>query len=145
MSGRMSRAKGRRGEYEIRDLARTAGFEADRVPLSGASQGFKGDVRVTDPAGKIQYVEVKIRADSFKSIYKESFPVCISLPAGDLIQITSNFRDAFYGPPSGTYFHSVAESRGTKRLKAIKPLLAGSDFLAIRDDRQAWLFIRYIR
>lgn len=38
--------KGARGEREVRDLFRAYGFDADRVPLSGATDVMKGDVLV---------------------------------------------------------------------------------------------------
>jgi len=64
------RSKGRRTEYEVRDILKANGISADIVPLSGASQGFKGDIIFIRNDKK--YVgEVKARQDSFKEIYKE--------------------------------------------------------------------------
>lgn len=55
MVGKSSRDKGRRGEYQVRDLFREAGYKAERVPLSGACGGYPGDITVEG----IGIVEVK--------------------------------------------------------------------------------------
>jgi Holliday junction resolvase len=44
MSGRKSRRKGKTGELELVAYARNMGLAATRIPLSGASEGFKGDI-----------------------------------------------------------------------------------------------------
>lgn len=38
------RSKGKRGEYHVRDLIRGFGYKADRTPMSGAIEGWKGDI-----------------------------------------------------------------------------------------------------
>jgi Holliday junction resolvase len=52
--GRSEREKGRRGELEVRDLFRAAGFDCDRVPNSGGLR-IRGDLYGTVPF----HVEVK--------------------------------------------------------------------------------------
>lgn len=50
--GKKSRDKGLRREREVRDLFNSIpGVMALRVPLSGASEGFKGDIQVFIPDG----------------------------------------------------------------------------------------------
>ena len=46
MSGNRSRDKGYRGESAIVKIFQRAGFKAKRVPLSGAVEGFPGDIQV---------------------------------------------------------------------------------------------------
>lgn len=46
MGGRASRRKGSRVERQIVHLHRDMGLKAKRVPLSGAADGFKGDVLI---------------------------------------------------------------------------------------------------
>lgn len=64
-----SKQKGDRDERQLTEAARGAGLEARRVPLSGAAEGFKGDVLITDASGKVWTAECKVRADGFKQIY----------------------------------------------------------------------------
>lgn len=63
--GKKSRNKGYRVERELVLAFREAGLKALRVPLSGAAEGFEGDLLVEGMA-----VEVKARHDGFKEIYK---------------------------------------------------------------------------
>jgi Holliday junction resolvase len=68
--GRISRDKGNRAERAIVRLLQDAGFAAERVPLSGAAQGrFSGDISVP-LLGIDRRVEVKVRADGFREIYR---------------------------------------------------------------------------
>lgn len=61
LSGRRSRDKGGRREREFVELHRALGIDAKRVPLSGAAQGFKGDIHLT-LRGRALQAEVKARA-----------------------------------------------------------------------------------
>ena len=65
MSGRRSRSKGARRERELVQLLVAAGIDAKRVPLSGAVEGFKGDILL----GELR-AEVKARAsgEGFKTL-----------------------------------------------------------------------------
>lgn len=69
-----SKQKGDRDERGLCDAARAVGLEARRVPLSGAAEGFKGDVYITDARGKRWTAECKCRANSFKQIYSWMAP-----------------------------------------------------------------------
>lgn len=61
---RMQRDKGNRVEREIVKYLKENGLQAKRVPLSGAADGFKGDILI----GNLK-AEVKARKDGFKQIY----------------------------------------------------------------------------
>jgi Holliday junction resolvase len=68
--GRASRDKGSRAERALVNLLQAAGFAAERVPLSGAAHGrFGGDVSVP-LLGVDQRVEVKVRVDGFRELYR---------------------------------------------------------------------------
>ena len=60
------REKGKRVEYQIRDMLRKFG-ECHRVPCSGRAEGFKGDLRLYI-SNKEYRVEVKARKQGFKQI-----------------------------------------------------------------------------
>ena len=63
--GKMQRNKGSRVEREIVNYLKDNGIPAKRVPLSGAAEGFKGDIIID---GSLR-AEVKARKDGFKQIY----------------------------------------------------------------------------
>lgn len=68
--GRQSRRKGYRGEHDVERLFRECGFDARRVPLSGASSFQKGDIVVFENGTPKWIIEVKRRAEGFKEFYK---------------------------------------------------------------------------
>ena len=63
---KMQRDKGNRVEREIVNFLKEKGIEAKRVPLSGAAEGFKGDIIID---GCLR-AEVKARKDGFKQLYQ---------------------------------------------------------------------------
>jgi Holliday junction resolvase len=68
--GKMSRDKGALFERALVNSLRERGFEAERVPLSGAAHGsFAGDVQMP-LLGVVKRWEAKIRADGFKELYR---------------------------------------------------------------------------
>ncbi len=72
MGGKASRDKGGRVERELVNRLNASGeFEARRVPLSGAAEGFKGDIQIRI-AGRTLKAEVKARKDGngFKVLEK---------------------------------------------------------------------------
>lgn len=153
MSGKASRSKGMRGEYIVRDYFRQLGAEAHRVPLSGASQGFKGDVQVTFPGGKPFYVEVKKRRKEFDTVYKLvatvlqelGNPSCVRLVGEDLkgyaYAIGQDFREvrnAFYFTKAASKAQRQLEG---KLIKMCDKWLEGCDYLVIQGDRKPLLFI----
>lgn len=60
-----SREKGKRGEYQVRDMLRTkTGLEWERVPGSGAfgqSHGLKGDVYLPPHSGRISKYTFEVK------------------------------------------------------------------------------------
>jgi Holliday junction resolvase len=67
--GRSPRQKGSREERHLVALLRTAGFGAERIPLSGAVGGkFAGDISVP-LLGMDRVVEVKVREHGFSQLY----------------------------------------------------------------------------
>ncbi len=138
------------GEYRLRDALRAEGYEADRVPSSGAAQGFKGDVRFRK--GGIEWVaELKCRKDTFKSIYAlydnhkdELKRVAISTP-GVLVSIHTCMEDAIQGPLvylDRTCFPKERQ-RAIRKLENMRSLLQQSDILVVKDDYKPFLYIRY--
>lgn len=67
--GKMQKRKGYRTEHEVETAFRKAGFDAARVPLSGASRFQKGDVILKVNENEL-VGEIKARADGFKQIYQ---------------------------------------------------------------------------
>ncbi|MEM5854357.1 MAG: hypothetical protein QW228_08385 [Candidatus Aenigmatarchaeota archaeon] len=59
--------KGKRVEYQIRDLLRKLG-PCERVPCSGNARAFKGDL-VLFLKDRELHIEVKARAQGFKQFY----------------------------------------------------------------------------
>jgi Holliday junction resolvase len=57
-------------EYRVRDWFRRAGFEANRVPVSGVSPIMKGDVVVKVCEGLELVVECKRRTGGYKEMFK---------------------------------------------------------------------------
>jgi len=68
--GILSRRKGYRGEKEVEEILRELGFNAKRVPLSGASEFQKGDVVIFEKGQPRFVVEVKRRARGFETLYR---------------------------------------------------------------------------
>ena len=66
--GKASRDKGYRGEAAVVRKALEHGVAANRVPLSGAVQGYPGDV-ILHSNGVEWTFEVKVRKSGFKQIY----------------------------------------------------------------------------
>jgi hypothetical protein len=68
--GKASRQKGNRAERAIVRFLQDHGFAAERVPLSGSAGGsYKGDLTVP-VLGIDRVVEVKVRADGFRELYR---------------------------------------------------------------------------
>ena len=64
-----SKSKGDREELNLVHAARDVGLRARRIPLSGAVEGFKGDVIIKDQRENDWTIECKHRAAGFKTIY----------------------------------------------------------------------------
>lgn len=152
MSGRKSRSKGSRGEYQVRDYFRSLGFESHRVPASGAAEGFKGDV-VLKHSGQTSIAEVKVRKDAYKHIYAMldnlKSPLFLSY-FGCCVIVSYEFKDLGVFEAKHWYFKAVRDlktpqtKKGLDKVLAIKKLVGKSDFLVIKIDYKPLIFIRYI-
>lgn len=163
--GKFSRDKGYRAEILVRDRLRAAGYEADRVPLSGASAAYPGDIRARKD-GKEYHVEVKCRAEGFKAIYEAFTSTAVDgvlrLAVGEngtgpLVRITDNPDAALAPAPSGGElfppFIARAASHGggrgglgkrlSRKLLNCQKWLGPCDVLVVKDDRAPVLYIRY--
>lgn len=155
--GKMQRRKGTRGEYLFRDIVRSFGYVADRVPLSGSAQGFPGDVRFSKE-GKTFTAEIKLRKNNFQRIYtlydkfKNLDYLALSIE-GNLIGMSYDFpvAMAITGAMSITGCYLPPEEfegwkpyvRTFSKILNLKKLLGGCDVLAIKDDHRPFLYIRY--
>lgn len=154
MGGRFSRQKGCRAERALRDLLRERGYEANRVPLSGAVSNYKGDVAFSKE-GKSYRAEVKSRKDSFKRIYDlwsenklqtdsdtlayvmEPFLVKISLHPEQVLADGGEY-------PLATNLPMYAEFKLTlRKVNNLQKLVGECDLLAIKDNNHPFLLIRY--
>ena len=71
------RDKGKRGEYHVRDLLRGFGYKAQRTPLSGAIETWKGDITSEFPF----FLEVKNTARTeFWAWYEKASQECGAKP-----------------------------------------------------------------
>ena len=145
--GKSQRNKGYRGEYIVRDLLRKHGFTANRVPSSGAAEGFKGDIDASHPEyGNVKF-EVKFRRDNFKSIYLiydtyRAGSTQLRLLIGDcLVTFTTNPENLFN---KDKFFQIKDISRRTEgKILNLQKLLKGCDFLAIKDNNKPVLFLEF--
>jgi Holliday junction resolvase len=68
--GERSIRVGKGFEYRVRDWFRRAGFEANRVPVSGVAPAMKGDVVVRVKDGIELVVECKRRTGGYKELFR---------------------------------------------------------------------------
>jgi len=115
------------------------GWEADRVPLSGASQGFKGDIRARKGDTEIT-IEVKSRAGGFDILYALKTPIFVMVD-NDPVCLGSTIDEAF--TKEGTYVTMEPNAKLVRKLRACKKWLQGCDILAVKQDRKPFRFIRY--
>lgn len=104
MSGRRSRSKGLRAERGFVELHRALGVDALRVPLSGAAEGFKGDLLLGIRDRKLQ-AEVKARATGSGFVTLEKW-----LGDNDALFLRRDRADALVVLPWSTWAWLVGES-----------------------------------
>lgn len=155
--GKSQRDKGNRGEYHLRDDLRRFGYKADRIPASGAAQGFKGDVAFGKQTTKEFTAEMKSRKAAFASIYKlfadhynsqKDDTLKIVLDDGrTLVNLSSSPVGAM--EEGGVYDHVkyldlyAANARAIRRLPTLHKLVKGCDLLAIKDNNCPILYLRF--
>lgn len=152
MGGMMSRRKGLIHEYAVRDALRAEGYEADRVPSSGAAEGFKGDIRFRKD-GREYLAEVKARRKEFHRIYalvdRYATNGCLSLACGEAgvcISIAPTAAEAFACAtftPSRRYEQTPVDSKGVRKLLNVRQFVKGCDILVLHDDRRSYLYVVY--
>lgn len=147
MGGRASKQKGTRAELILRDILRSKGWAADRVPLSGAAAGFKGDVTATKE-GRTLLVEVKSRQDEYKSIYVmlDNTPALVltglNMPSGciaigyDLDRVLNQTR--FTLEPDPKY------ARTLRKIVTMQKLLGEAELLAVKINNKPFIYIKYV-
>lgn len=146
MSGKASRDKGSRTERTVKEYFKKLGYESYRVPLSGASQGYKGDVVFTKD-GNTLVAEVKSRKSSFMHIYaaldqSKSKQLSLILPSGKLCALSYDFEKLLTGYQRS--FVTVPEhERLCRRLDTLFKLVKEADLLVLKDDRKQLIFIIY--
>jgi Holliday junction resolvase len=159
MSGLSSLRKGKRVEYEIRDELRALGYIVDRIPASGNSQGFKGDLRVIDPKTQATLVvEVKARKSEFKLIYELlatlEYVHTKGINGEADITASHSFRDMFIQPTSSItaeeevlteilFVERIGKRHFTK-LRTLKKYFKNCDILVVKDDRKPPIYLRYV-
>lgn len=153
MSGLKSRRKGMGYEYEIRDLFREMGWKANRVPSSGAAEGFKDDLVVTDADGFEFRIECKRRKQEFKTIYelyeKEAKEVlAVNFDKRLLVHVSREFT-AIYRPMNFIYARDEREYTGKfkqacRKILGLSRYAKTTPYLALRDDGKYTLFVRVI-
>lgn len=148
MSGKMSRDKGSRNERALVAHLLALGWNARRIPLSGAMEGFKCDVIATKGPDTVKF-EVKSRNSSFTKIYalldSGEMARIHNEETGGLVAITTNF-DALRLFKDRDFKHArhyTGFGRTISKIFNMQKLLGEADFLAIKDDRRPFLFLEY--
>lgn len=164
MGGAFSRNKGARVERLIIDNLRKIGYTAYRVPLSGASMGDKGDIKVEIPNSrygdrpmdaKFLYGEAKARGSDFDRIYVlfdslRGMDDTTAINYGDTNIVISHRFDALglIGSGDAVDFKTFTSSfrgviRTIQKLCNLKELLKGCDFLVLKGNNKPLLYVRY--
>ena len=154
--GKPSRDKGKRLEYSLRDHLREAGYKADRVPMSGAAQGFKGDIKFSKD-GKTYLAELKGRKDEYKRIYalfdnladkgEITFTHRLATDRAPLLIHVADHVDKVLAGRSLVYQGHLQGDptwgRTTKKVAGMLKLVKDCDILVLKCDYKPFLFVRY--
>lgn len=97
--GKSQRDKGNRTERAIVNALKGAGIDAVRVPLSGAGNGFKGDIQA-QISGSVWKLEVKARENGFKQLYGW-------LESNDALVVKADRKEALVVMPLSTFCELV--------------------------------------
>lgn len=147
-NGRYSRDKGARNERLVRDAIRLEGYECDRVPLSGAAKGFKGDLRVRG-GGLLSdvTVEVKARKLEFVLLYEllNQRDGVHRVAVGDLLVVAGYSFKAVIEGEEGAYTGNKKPNRTERKFKTVHKYLGDSDVLAVKNDGRRPIYIRYFK
>lgn len=160
--GRSQRQKGAREERLLVEDLRKAGWDAKRVPLSGAAQGFKGDV-IAEKEGRTYVLEKKSRKDEFKTVYEAyaalkkeyaislcTFTLVADIGGAVCVDLTDNLDDLLPGLgfipaylPLTQVKAAEQHGRALKRLLGFRKWVKDADVLVLRDNGRPHLYVRY--
>ncbi len=147
MTGSGRRQKGKRLEYAIRDHIRALGFsDAVRVPLSGASEGYKGDVAYTDQNGRRITIEAKSRRNGFSTIYKKFVNTSFEHPVLGKV-ITYDFEKI--SKSTGAHIDitelgpQIISKRDLTQFVTLHRMMADANMLVIKDNGKQMLLIQF--
>jgi hypothetical protein len=151
--GMSQRRKGLRVEYLVRDRMRELGYECHRVPSSGAAQGFKGDLECRKEGQEFK-IEVKGSTTKFKTLYSlytkyrpGTGTVRFFIHGEGIVAFGPFFEDVRraneHFPVISADNTPAKDMRGFKFILGLKKLLGESDYLAIKQDNQVILFIKF--
>jgi hypothetical protein len=149
--GKFSRSKGIRNELKLRDEFRKLGYESRRIPLSGASEGFKGDV-LFSKGGVTLVAELKTRQKSFTALY--AYLLKYSKDTEGFIlgedPVTANLAVMSYDLNTVLDYKAGFQCskdkdcvRAVRKLNTLKKVVGHSDILVVKDDRQKFIYIKY--
>ena len=146
---RSQRDKGYRGEREAVETLTRLGWKAVRVPLSGAAQGFAGDVLVEDRAGRSVRIEVK-RRNRLAAYLREGCPVTGWSDAVQARVVTAPLDLHVNWPGGWVKCYEMNNVGLAKYLRDNYAVLAREDhgpwLLTIRvDDLDSWMEMRHDR
>lgn len=135
-----NRGRGKRGEYLVRDLIRSEGFECHRIPASGAAQGFKGDLEVRFNDGSKMAVEVKVRKTQFQAIYE--FVKGLGFANLETVIISGEFRAVVR---ASHQTHPIPlDKKLLTSLMSCRKYIQDCAVIAIKQDRKPVLFLRFL-
>jgi hypothetical protein len=149
--GKFSRSKGIRNELKLRDEFRKLGYESRRIPLSGASEGFKGDVLFAKE-GVTLVAELKTRQKSFTALYAYLLKYCKDTEGLILGEcpVTANLAVMSYNLGQVLNYESGFQCskdkdcvRAIRKLNTLKKVVGHADILVVKDDRKPFIYIRY--
>ena len=155
-TGKRNRLKGKRMEYKLRDTLREYGYEAHRVPSSGAAHGFPGDVSFKDAKNPMRLAELKSRKKGFEKVYEflysfvnrgiirehslDRIKIEYNMKYGGQVTIALNPRVLF--EDSATVMANETEDM-TRKFLILERWVEKSDMLVLHTDRHPFLYLRY--
>jgi hypothetical protein len=158
-----SRSRGKRAEYGLRNYLRSLNWLADRVPSSGASQGFPGDVKGTPPPGsgageRSVLFEVKNHTGKFAQFWvlldrwqreAKNDLLSVAVPGAEHLccDISTSLEAVFDsdGVYTLTNRHPLYKDFKSSfdRLPTLCKLVKGADVLVLKDNGRPWIFLRF--
>ena len=139
MSGRAPREKGMRLERLAVDILQSFGHRAKRVPLSGAAEGFKGDLWLQLLKQEL-HIECKARGHGFNFLYQQ-------LAGNDAVVVKADRQDPLIAMPLRAFAKLLGELIQVKSVEAgafepqstdsLKPWEKGTQYIGhmLDDDR----------